>query len=307
MLATIWRCRDTYGIAHVDVFERFAFIWACAASLLLRSLGKPYVLTLRGGKLPNLARRWPWVLKRLLRSASAVTVPSGYYLQLMRSLRPDIRVVPNSIDLARYDFRLRDHPAPRLVWLRAFHDTYNPDLAAHVVALLAEEFPDVELVMVGPDKGDGSLARFRALAESLGVAGRIQFVGGVPKPTVSRWLNRGDIFLNTTNVDNTPVSVLEALACGLCVVSTNVGGVPYLLNHERDALLVPAGDAAAMAAAVRRLLVEPGLAAQISRAARARAAEMDWSHVGRMWEEMLTEILESSTAGASFSGRGKDG
>jgi glycosyltransferase involved in cell wall biosynthesis len=193
------------------------------------------------------------------------------------------------------------------MWLRAFHDTYNPDLAARVVALLAEEFPDVELVMVGPDKGDGSLERFQALAESLGVAGRIQFVGGVPKATVSQWLNKGDIFLNTTNVDNTPVSVLEALACGLCVVSTNVGGVPYLLNHEHNALLVPPGDAAAMTAAVRRLLVEPGLAARISRAARARAAEMDWSHVGRMWEEMLTEILDSSMASASFSGRGKDG
>src|SRR5262249_30689448 len=106
MLATIWRRRGTYGIAHVDVFERLAFIWACAAIFLVRSRGKPYVLTLRGGKLPNLAQRRPWVLKRLLRSASAVTVPSGYYLQLMRSFRADIRVVPNSIDLARYDFQL---------------------------------------------------------------------------------------------------------------------------------------------------------------------------------------------------------
>ena len=63
-------------------------------------------------------------------------------------------------------------------------------------------------------------------------------------------LNEFDIFLNTTFVDNTPVSVLEAMACGLCVVSTDVGGLSFLLEHEGDALLVPPDNPKAMAAAV---------------------------------------------------------
>jgi glycosyltransferase involved in cell wall biosynthesis len=104
-------------------------------------------------------------------------------------------------------------------------------------------------------------------------------------------MSQGDIFLNTTNVDNTPVSVLEALACGLCVVSTDVGGIPYLLEHEEDALLVPPDDAEAMAAAVRRVLTEPGLAERLSRNARKKAEGFDWSVVLPQWERLLLEVL----------------
>ena len=119
------------------------------------------------------------------------------------------------------------------------------------------------------------------------MADRIAWPGGVPKADVPAWLSQGDIFLNTTNADNTPVSVLEALACGLCVVSTNVGGIPYLLEHEEDALLVPPNDLEAMAAAVRRVLTEPGLAERLSRNARKKAKGFDWSVVLPQWEELL--------------------
>src|SRR5262249_17533910 len=79
-------------------------------------------------------------------------------------------------------------------------------------------------------------------------------------------LDRGDIFLNTANVDNAPVVLLEAMACGLCVVSTNVGGIPRLVSDGREGLLVPPRDPEAMAAAVRRVLDEPGLGGGLSRA-----------------------------------------
>jgi glycosyltransferase involved in cell wall biosynthesis len=144
--------------------------------------------------------------------------------------------------------------------------------------------------MVGPDKGDGSLQRVRRTAEELGISERIETPGGVPKQDVPVWLNRGDVFLNTTNVDNTPVSVIEAQACGLCVVSTNVGGLPYLLDHEQDALLVPPNDAEAMAEAVRMVLREPELAGRLSRAGRAKVEEFDWSVVLPRWEALLEEL-----------------
>jgi glycosyltransferase involved in cell wall biosynthesis len=87
--------------------------------------------------------------------------------------------------------------------------------------------------MIGPDKGDGSLERMQQLASSLDVSNDITIIGGIPREEVPIWLSKGDIFVNTSNFDNTPVSVLEAMACGLCIVTTNVGGIPYLLEHER--------------------------------------------------------------------------
>jgi glycosyltransferase involved in cell wall biosynthesis len=147
---------------------------------------------------------------------------------------------------------------------------------------------------VGRDKGDGSLLATKDLAGRLGVAARVSFPGGVAKAAVRDWLNRGDIFLNTTDVDNTPVSVLEAMACGLPVVSTNVGGIPYLLNSEEDSLLVPPNDPEAMAGAVGRILRESGLARRLSRNARARAEASSWPVVLPRWRALIEEAANRS-------------
>ncbi len=96
-------------------------------------------------------------------------------------------------------------------------------MAPTIVKLLEPEFPRVQLTMIGPDKGDGSLERTQWSAKELGVSRRIDYPGGLPKSEIPAILNQYDVFLNTTDVDNTPVSVVEALACGLCIVSTNVG------------------------------------------------------------------------------------
>jgi glycosyltransferase involved in cell wall biosynthesis len=178
-----------------------------------------------------------------------------------------------------------------LVWLRAFHEIYNPNLAPRVVALLTEEYPEIHLTMIGPDKGDGSLQKTKRSATDLGVAHRISFHGPVPKGEVPLWLNHHDIFLNTTNIDNTPVSVIEAMACGLCVVSTNVGGIPYILDDGCDALLVPADDAEAMASAVKRILIDRSLSAGLTHKARQKAESFDWPKILPQWEQILMQAV----------------
>ncbi len=142
--------------------------------------------------------------------------------------------------------------------------------------------------MVGPDTGDWSAAQTRDEAQRLGVEDRVRIMGPVPKTEVPRVLEEGDIFLNTTNVDNAPMTVVEAMASGLCVVSTDAGGVPDLVENGQDALLVPKADPEAMAEAIRKILSDPGLAARLSRRARLNAAEYDYETVLSHWEELLT-------------------
>lgn len=292
MCLTAWRARHHYDVAQIDVFSGPAFLWAEAVAGVLRLLHKPYILTLHGGNLPEFARRRPGRVRRLLAPAAMVTTPSRYLLEQMAPYRADIVLLPNALDLSHYVFRLPDQPVqPRLVWLRAFHRIYNPVLAAQVIDRLRCDWPDVHLTMVGPDKGDGVLSEFKRFVSDNGLDANVTYIGGVPKAEVPEWLQRGDIFLNTTNVDNTPVSVIEAMACGLCVVSTNVGGIPYLLDHEQDALLVPPNDPDAMAAAVRRILTEPDLAAQLSRNARRKAEQFDWETILPQWDSILRELM----------------
>lgn len=281
--------RRDYDVAHVDVFSGAAFAWAEAAALVLGAAGKPWVATLRGGALPEFAARHSGRMRRLLARARAVAAPSRYLQREMSRYRSDLRIIPNAIDVARYPYRLRARPAPRLVWLRAFHAIYRPTDAPRVLARLAPDFPEARLTMIGPDKGDGSLDATRRAAFELGVADRLEIVPGVPKAEVPARLSRADVFLNTTGVDNVPVSVLEALACGLCVVTTDAGGIPDLVRDGQTALLAPADDPAALAAAVRRVLSEPDLASRMSANARRDAEGFDWSNVLPMWDALLRE------------------
>jgi glycosyltransferase involved in cell wall biosynthesis len=294
MLLTTWRNRHRYYVAQMDVYSGLSFIWAEVVCRLLRQLGKPYILTLHGGNLPVFARQSPERVRRLLRSAAAVTTPSRYLWEEMRPYRDPLILLPNPLDISAYCFEPRQHPRPEMMWLRAFHTIYHPALAVEVVARMVGQFPDIHLTMIGPDKHDGSREETLHRAAENGVADRIEFAGQIAKADVPRRIKQGDIFLNTSRVDNTPISVMEAMASGLCVVSANVGGIPYFLEDGRDSLLVPSDDAVAMADAVRRILTEPGLAESLSRAARAKVEQHDWSQILPQWETLLASESKKS-------------
>jgi glycosyltransferase involved in cell wall biosynthesis len=287
MLTTIWHERRRYDVAQVDVYSGLAFVWAEAVCAALTLVRKPYILTLHGGNLPLYSQEHPARVRRLLRSAAAVTTPSRHLLDTLTAYRDDIQFIPNGVELQSYVARTPAPVAPRLIWVRAFHHLYNPVLAVQVLARLAPRVRDIRLVMIGPDKGDGSLQEAQQTAMSLGVADHVEFRPGVPKHEVANVLRASDIFLNTTHVDSAPVTVVEAMACGLCVVSTNVGGVPRLVDDGRDGLLVPPDDAEAMAAAVARLLDDSALATQLSKNGRRKAEQFDWPPIIHTWRSLF--------------------
>lgn len=282
--------RRDYDLAVVDLYSGRAFLWGETIASLLKLLRCPFVFVLRGGGLPDFAKRHPQRVRECLSKANIVTVPSPFLLEQMRPYLDEPVLLPNPLDIARYEFKKRITTRPNLIWLRSLHETYNPSLAVEVLAGLLPEFPEARLTIIGPDKGDGSWQRVEQLAGKLGVTNQLEMPGGVAKKDVPQWLNRGDIFLNTTNVDNTPVSVLEAMASGLCVVTTNVGGVPYLMEHEKDALLVPPNNIQAMTDAVRRVLTETVLAEKLSVSGRQKAEQFDWSAIMPEWEKVFRSI-----------------
>lgn len=290
MLSSCWRFRHNYDLAHVDVYSGPAFFWAESACWLLRRLRKPYILTLHGGKLPGFSAEWPRRVRRLLKSAAMVTAPSRYLQQQLRSFDGDIVLLPNALDIGNYRYRSRSAIEPALVWLRAFHNIYNPVMAVEVAGILRKTYPGLTLTMAGPDKKDGSLEQVREMTSRLDLEDAVRIRGKIPKDHISELIDGGDIFLNTTNADNTPVSVLEAMACGACVVSTNVGGLGYLLDHEQNALLVEPNNPQAMAAAVTRLLESPALARGLSECARRTSEAFDWADILQEWEAVIQRV-----------------
>jgi glycosyltransferase involved in cell wall biosynthesis len=276
-----------YRVAVIDVFSGPSFRWAEITNAIAHWLGKRVVLVLHGGQLPVFAERHPARVRRLFVSAERVLAPSRFLKDSLRKYHPDIDIIPNGIDLPSHRTNDTDERSIGLVWLRAFRLMYNPVLAVEVLALLKEEFPCITLLMVGPDTGDGSLEQTKLRAKDLGVIDSVTFFGPIPKSEVPSVLKRGRVFLNTTNIDNAPVSVLEAMASGLCIVSTSVGGLPYLLEDGATALLTPRGDASAMANAAARVLRDERLARKLITEATHVVARCDWEQVLDSWESIF--------------------
>ena len=278
---TLVRRRRDVDLAVVSVFSGNAFALAEEAVLLCRLLGVPSVAWLHGGNLPTWGHAHRRRVRRLLGHVDAVVAPSAYLARWAEGFDVSPTVIPNVLDLDGYHFRLRAPARPRLLWMRTFQDLYDPATAVRTLALLRERGVDATLTMAGQDKG--LLGATRDLAEVLGVTGWVSFPGFVSGADKTALLDAHDVFLNTNRVDNAPVTVLEAAASGLGVVSTAVGGIPDLLAADRAARLVPPGDAPAMAEAVAGLLTDPASMERLTEAARAVAEASAWPAVRDRW------------------------
>lgn len=277
------------------VFSGSAFHVTDAASALCRLLGLRQVFVLHGGNLPEYAAENRERVGRVMNRGSAVVSPSGYLSDaFMREFGLPVTVIPNVLELDDYPFRPRTAVGPRLLWMRTFHEIYNPALAIRVLEQLRQTEPTATLTMAGQDKG--SLGQMRELAQELGLADAVRFVGFLDKVGKDREFATHDIYLNTNHVDNMPVSVLEAAAYGLPVVATAVGGIPFLLRDGDNGLLVPDDDAAAMATAVRRLLAQPALAQKLSANGRQLAEASAWPAVFAKWEPLFQSVLTAQRA-----------
>jgi len=291
---TIFFKRKSYQIAVVDVFSKRAFVWGYICTWILKKINKTTILVLRGGDLPNFYQKFPGKFKNLFSWPKVIVAPSEYLKDNLPTINNEIVVIPNGIQILDYPYYGKEKVKPKLIWLRAFHSIYNPLLVPGVIDLLIDDDIKVYCSMVGPDRGDGSLKAVRNEIEKLNLEEFIEIIPGVSKSEVPNLLSTGDIFLNTTNIDNTPTSVIEALACGLCVVSTNVGGIPYLLDDGVNALLVPPNNSVMMVKSIKRILTEPELFQKLSKNARRDAERYDWSKIIPMWENLFITTYHST-------------
>ena len=289
MAYTILLNYKKYDLAIIDLFSQRAFFWAEISAKILKFLKKPFFLVLRGGELPQFSKKYQKKVSKLLYSAKKVIAPSEYLKEEMKIYRDDILYIPNGINLKNYKFRLRNNLEKKFIWIRAFHKTYNPRLAIEAFFKVKKVYPEALLCMIGPDKKDGSLEDVKNFIYEKNLEKDVEIIKGVEKEKIPEYLKYYDIFLNTTNVDNTPVTVIEAMACGLCVVSTNVGGIPYLLKDKEDSLLVSKGKADQMARAIISLLEDPALCQTLSKNARQKAESFSWEKILSFWKEVINE------------------
>jgi len=185
--------------------------------------------------------------------------------------------VPNVVDLGSFAPVARPHGgAPHLIVARNLDPIYDVATAIRAFARVRDRFRSARLSIAGsgPER-----ERLQALALSLSLGDAVVFTGRLERAAMAGLYRSADVMVNPSRIDNMPNSVLEALASGVPVVSTNVGGVPYLVRDGETALLVQPGDDAAMAGAILRVLEQPELARRLVRAGLADVQQYAWPRV----------------------------
>lgn len=287
--ATIIKHRKEIDVLVLNTYSGPSFVVEDIASRLGRLFGHRIVMVLRGGAMPEFMARFPRWAKQALSRADAIIAPSDYLAKAVAPYGFQARVIPNVIDISNYSFRRRERLQPKLFWMRAFQDAWNPLMAIRVLARLREHRPDATLVIAGQDKG--LEAESKRLAAELGVSDAVRFPGFLNMAAKVREGNAADIFISTNRIDNMPVSVVEACAMGLPVVSTEVGGMADLITDGENGLLVPDNNDERMVEAILALLDDPALAGKLSENGRELAERSSWLRVKQQLDEVFEEIL----------------
>ncbi len=279
-LFRLWRTFARADLVHVMANSGWSWHLFAAPAIWLASMRQvPVVVNYRGGEAGSFLARSAALVRPTMRRAAALIVPSGYLLEEFARHGMQGRIVPNIVDVERFSpgaKRTRDGFRCHIVVARNLEPIYGNDIALRAFAKVLGEFPGATLSIAGSGPEHDRLV---ALAGQLGIAAQVRFTGRLDRDAMAALYRSADVLLNPTHVDNMPNSVLEALASGVPVVSTDVGGVPWIVRDGDTALLVSSGDASGMADALMRLMSSPELAARLSENGLAEAGRYRWECV----------------------------
>jgi glycosyltransferase involved in cell wall biosynthesis len=267
-------------VVHVFSASYSSFLLAPLPAIVVAKLfGRPVVLNYHSGEAPDHLRR-SGLARRVMRDwVDLNVVPSTFLRDVLASFGIPGRTVANTIDPRQFAYRVRDPLRPRILSTRNFEPIYNVAAVLRAFARVQAGRADATLTLVGSGSQEPAL---RTLAAQLNLR-HVTFAGRVPPAEISRYYAEADIYVQTPAIDNMPLSILEAFASGLPVVSTDVGGIPAILTHGVHGLLAPADDDEVVANHVMALLASPAYARQLAADARATCAAYAWPVAREGW------------------------
>ena len=276
-------------VVHVFSASYSSFLLApLPAIVIARLFGKRVLLNYHSGEAEDHLRH-SWVARTALRRHVGVNVvPSPFLKDVFKRFGIDAAVVANTVDRRDFTYRTRDLRRRPLTILstRNFEPVYNVECTLRAFASVQARFADTTLTLVGTGSQERAL---KTLAAELGLRG-VRFVGRVVPQEIPAYCAIADVYVQTPVADNMPLSILEAFASGLPVVSTAVGGVPAVLTDRVHGLLAPANDAQAIASRIIELIEQPDYATQLAKAACEGCAQYDWQSVRGSWLDLYRRL-----------------
>jgi len=273
----------SYDVIHIDVYSGKAQIYAYISSLIAQIKGKRIIFNLRGGKLYEVYENNPHKMN-FLKRADCIVSPSKFLIKYFETKNIQIDYLPNYIDNDIFPYK-RDNPKLySILWVRAFNDIYQPELAVQVVNILKNNYPKVHLTMIGPDKGFQK--QTEELISNLRLEKYISIIGKVPNEKLYKYYQTHQVYLNTTIYESFGSAVLEAASCGIPIISTKVGEIPYIWVENKEILMCKS-DVSEMAKKVSMIFDSKELEDNLSKNARKKSEEFDWKSIRLKWEKLL--------------------
>lgn len=283
----LWRVMRQIDVVQVFSGAHSSFLLATAPALAAAFMrGKPTIAhyhSPRGDE--HLATST--LARVILRRCDAVVVPSRYLQEVFARHAVPSHIIPNVVDTARFPFRLAPAAGLRVLCARNFEPRYAVDDVIRAFAQVKGVLPTAHLVLAGSGPDEAAL---RTLVRTLALPD-VTFAGATSRDDMGRLMATAAVMVNASRIDNMPVSILEAFAAGVPVVSTSAGGIPVFARHNETALLAEPGDVDRLAAHVLAILRDPSLRQRLIAAARAEADRCTWSAVRPAWVALYRDVV----------------
>ena len=274
-----------YDIIHTFSASYFSFFLAPTPAILIAKLfGKRSVLNYHSGEAEDHLRHWPRTAVPIIRLADDLVVPSQYLVDVFAKVGFKARAISNIVNVERFAFRRRSPLLPYFLSSRNLYPLYNVGCVLKAFSIIQGEFPEARLIIAGDGSERSSLESLARMLELRNV----EFRGAIAPEKMNELYDESHILLNAPNIDNMPVSILESFASGVLVVTTDAGGIPYLVFHEKTGLLVPINDPEALASSAARLLTSQDLASHIADNAYNLSLAHTWPVVREQWLQLYT-------------------
>ncbi len=276
-----------YDVLHVFSASYLSFVIAPTPAILAGKLfGKKVLLNYHSGEADDHLRRWRRSALPTIGLADAVVVPSQYLVRVFAGYQVNARAIYNLIETSTFRFRTRSPLRPNFLSNRNLEIHYGVDRVLKAFAIIQRQIPEATLTIAGDGSQRESL---QTLARTLDLRGTF-FVGQVPPEAIHEQYDDADVYLNGSEIDNQPLSILEAFASGLPIVTTNAGGIPDIVTDCRTGFVVPCGDYERLATCALQLLSNQELAKEFSERGLEECRKYSWAAVRNSWFEVYHEL-----------------
>ena len=236
---------------------------------------KRVVATYHGGCADSFFKRHTRFVKNYLTKTDANIVLSGFLAKVFDKYQIPYTIIPNIVELDGDAFREREMVRPDFVSVRTLSQLYNIECIVKAFEIVKGKLPDARLTIVGDGPSRQSLEQMVA---DLGIKD-VVFTGRVPNSDIYKYLDGSDIMLSAPRIDNMPVSILEAFNAGLLVISSNVGGVPYMVEDGRNGMLFESDNHIMLAEKMMEAVEDGEKTKEMIREAKSCVSDYSWEKV----------------------------